>query len=63
MTIYKSFLFLMIIVNLFRLEIIEQVNEAPRMYILAVAEVVRRRSFSSQFQKVKIHTELLYVHK
>ena len=33
------------------------------MYILAVAEVVRRRSFSSQFQKVKIHTELLYVHK
>lgn len=34
-----------------RLEIIEQVNEAPRMYILAVAEVVRRRSFSSQFQK------------
>lgn len=53
----------MIIVNLFRLEIIEQVNEAPRMYILAVAEVVRRRSFSSQFQKVKIHTELLYVHK
>jgi len=36
----------------FRLEIIEQVNEAPRVYILAVAEVVRRRSFSSQFQKV-----------
>jgi len=35
-----------------RLEIIEQVNEAPRMYTLAVAEVVRRRSFSSQFQKV-----------
>ncbi|KAL9950515.1 hypothetical protein ACROYT_G043024 [Oculina patagonica] len=34
-----------------RLEIIEQVNEAPRVYILAVAEVVRRRSFSSQFQK------------
>lgn len=34
-----------------RLEIIEQVNEAPRIYILAVAEVVRRRSFSSQFQK------------
>ena len=36
----------------FRLEIIEQVNEAPRVYILAVAEVVRRRVFSSQFQKV-----------
>lgn len=34
-----------------RLEIIEQVNDAPRMYILAVAEVVRRRLFSSQFQK------------
>ena len=38
---------------IFRLEIIEQVNDAPRMYILAVAEVVRRRSFSSQFQKVR----------
>lgn len=34
-----------------RLEIIDQVNDAPRVYILAVAEVVKRRQFSSNFQK------------
>ena len=47
-----NWLEILILLICFRLEIIEQVNEAPRVYILAVAEVVRRISFSSQFQKV-----------
>jgi len=32
-----------------RLEALEQVFEAPRMYVLAVLEILRRRSFSIQF--------------
>ena len=37
-----------------RLDIVEQVFEAPRMYVLAVLEVLRRKSFSVQFLEVKI---------
>ena len=36
----------------FRLEVFEQVFEAPRMYILAVLEILRRKSFSVQFLEV-----------
>ncbi|XP_065069934.1 RB1-inducible coiled-coil protein 1-like isoform X2 [Rhopilema esculentum] len=32
-----------------RLEVLEQVFEAPRMYVLAVLEILRRKSFSAQF--------------
>ena len=35
-----------------RLEALEQVFEAPRMYVLAVLEIFRRRSFSFQFLEV-----------
>jgi hypothetical protein len=35
-----------------RMEILEQINLAPRIYALTVKEVVRRREFTSQFAKV-----------
>lgn len=35
-----------------RLEVFEQVFEAPRMYVLAVLEILRRKSFSVQFLEV-----------
>jgi hypothetical protein len=34
------------------MEILEQINLAPRIYALTVKEVVRRREFISQFAKV-----------
>ncbi|XP_032243064.2 RB1-inducible coiled-coil protein 1 [Nematostella vectensis] len=47
-----------------RLDILEQVEEAPKLYILAVAEVVRRRSFSSQYYKwaLKLHESAAQTH-
>lgn len=36
-----------------RLDILDQVSEAPKMYVVAAAEVVRRRKFSSQFLRVR----------
>ena len=35
-----------------RLQIFEQIFEAPRMYVLAILEVLRRRNFSLQFADV-----------
>ncbi|XP_028403740.1 RB1-inducible coiled-coil protein 1-like [Dendronephthya gigantea] len=34
-----------------RVEILEQIKDAPRIYAMTVKEVVRRREFSSQFSK------------
>ncbi|KAK3727883.1 hypothetical protein QZH41_010614, partial [Actinostola sp. cb2023] len=47
-----------------RLDILDQVSEAPKLYILASAEVVRRRRFSSQFLKwaSKLHESVCQMH-
>jgi predicted house-cleaning NTP pyrophosphatase (Maf/HAM1 superfamily) len=38
--------------SLVRMEILEQINVAPRVYALTVKEVVRRQEFTSHFAKV-----------